>query len=353
MSAEGLADLDEIIDGYRNRNESPGAVVGISRRGKVVYLKAHGVAAMMMVEQGRFHPSDAVERYIPKFRDIEVAVLAEPADVDVSPEFVMKDAIPEHRLVPTRRPLTIHDLLTHTAGLGTLELGTAIASLPWLVQDQTLASWIPKLAGGPLDFQPGDRFAYSGTVGLDVVARIIEIVSGQAFNQIVTQHIFTALDMRDTHWNLPSEKISRSVVVKNDKNVWQKTNRYFSSSVGLISSARDYLHFEQMLQNRGTLFGNRLLAEESVTIMTTNQAGKVYRRKSEADGYGRAPHPCRAARHSARGAGDFCAPEQSFREDCARKLRRCGGTGAILLRSFCAHPCSRLHAHRAAKRGGV
>jgi CubicO group peptidase (beta-lactamase class C family) len=301
MSSEGLKRVSDVVQRFIDDGRIQGAVVGISRRGKVAYYEAHGyadldtrapmqldamfqmasstkpilgVAAMMMIEEGRFKAEDPVEKYIAEFKNIKVAVLKEPADEDISPEWVLED-IPAHRLVDVHRPVTIHDLLTHTSGLGGYGLGSAIAKFD-RGPDETLATWIPQVAAGPLDFQPGTRWAYSGSIGLDVVARIIEIVSGQPFNEFVQERIFKPLDMKDTHWNLPTEKIPRLVVIKNDKNGWKTPTRYFSGSYMTISTARDYLHFEQMLVNGGELFGNRLISQESVELMSTNKVGDLY-----------------------------------------------------------------------------
>jgi len=301
MSTEGLNGIDELMQKFVDDEVIQGAVVGIGRRGKVAYYEAHGfsdqdtrapmqrdamfqmasstkpilgVAAMMMIEEGLFKLGDPVEKYIPEFKDIKVAVLKEPADEDISPEWVFKD-IPEHRLVDVHRSLTIHDLLTHTSGLASSGLGSAVAK--WKRgPEEILETWIPQVAAGPLDFQPGTRWAYSGTVGLDVVARIIEIVSGQRFNEFVQKRIFDPLDMKDTCWNLPKEKVSRLVVIRGDKKSWQKPTGYFSGSYLIISSARDYMRFEQMLVNGGILFGNRLISEESVALMSTNKVGDLY-----------------------------------------------------------------------------
>ena len=301
MSTEGLNGIDELMQKFVDDEVIQGAVVGIGRRGKVAYYEAHGfsdqdtrapmqrdamfqmasstkpilgVAAMMMIEEGLFKLGDPVEKYIPEFKDIKVAVLKEPADEDISPEWVFKD-IPEHRLVDVHRSLTIHDLLTHTSGLASSGLGSAVAK--WKRgPEEILETWIPQVAAGPLDFQPGTRWAYSGTVGLDVVARIIEIVSGQRFNEFVQKRIFDPLDMKDTCWNLPKEKVSPLVVIRGDKKSWQKPTGYFSGSYLIISSARDYMRFEQMLVNGGILFGNRLISEESVALMSTNKVGDLY-----------------------------------------------------------------------------
>ena len=176
---------------------------------------------------------------------------------------------PKHRLVDSHRPVTIHDLLTHTSGISGRSLGQVRERRR---ESDTLATWIPIVAQGPLNFQPGTRWGYGG--GLDVVARVIEIVSGMPFNDFVQERIFDPLDMKDTHWIVPKDKLHRMLVFVKGKAGTPTT--YFSGSAGLVSTARDYLHFEQMLVNKGELFGNRLLKPESVEMMSTDQAGDLY-----------------------------------------------------------------------------
>ena len=224
MSGERLARIRDVVQQLIDAGRIQGAVVAVGRRGKVVYFEVQGVsdeetrapmqrdamfqmasstkpvlgvAAMMMIEEGLFKPTDAVYAYIPEFKDIQVAVLQEPADEDISPLYVLEDSVPAHRLVDAHRPISIHDLLTHTSGLASYGLGMAVSTWDW--QDETLATWIPKVAAGPLDFQPGARWAYSGTVGLDVVARIIEIVSGTLFNA-GWLNLAAFKDQEPAHW---------------------------------------------------------------------------------------------------------------------------------------------------------
>ena len=309
MSAERLKKIDDVVQGYIDDGRVKGVVIGVTRRNKVVYMEAHGVvddttqrpmrkdvlfhmasstkpvlgvAAMMMIEEGLIRPEDPVEKYIPEFKGIQVAVAEETAGKDIikskdkSKNKSKTEKAPDHQLVDANRPLTIHDLLSHTAGLYTGGIGTMVSKLERPGESDTLASWIPRVAAGPLDFQPGTRWAYSGTVGLDVVARIIEIVSGTPFNEFVQTRIFDPLDMKDTHWNVPEDKLDRMPVFSNDKGPWIKSADYFSGSIGLVSTARDYMHFEQMLVNGGTLFGHRLLKPESVAMMSTNQVGNLF-----------------------------------------------------------------------------
>ena len=317
MSSERLKRIDDLVREYVDAGRIRGAVVGVARRNKVVYMEAHGtlddttgrpmrkdalfhmasstkpvlgVAAMMMIEEGLISPEDPVEKYIPEFKGIQVAVAEGSADKGIvkskSKEASKKQQLPDYRLVDANRPVTVHDLLTHTAGLHTGGIGSAVSKLDSPGASDTLASWILKVAAGPLDFQPGTRWAYSGTVGLDVVARIVEIASGMPFNEFVETRIFDPLDMRDTHWNVPEDKLDRMPAMSNDKGSWIKSPDYFSGSIGLVSTARDYMHFEQMLVNEGTLFGHRLLRPESVAMMSTNQVGNLYN-ETEKGGSGR------------------------------------------------------------------
>ena len=302
MSSERLLRIDAAMQRHIDAGNIQGAVTAVARRGKVVHFKAHGlmdveaerpmsrdaifimmsstkpvlgVAAMMMIEEGLIRPDDPVSKYIPEFADMKVAVLKDPADEDISPFRVDRRNPPEHRLVPAETPITIKHLLTHTSGLASGGLGTA-HSRP--AERGTLASYIPTLGAMALDFQPGSRWAYSGGTGLDVVARIIEIVSGMPYDEFVQTRIFDPLDMTDTHYNLPASKASRRVVIQGrDLSRWNRETTYFSGSYGLSSTARDYLHFEQMLANGGELFGNRLLGSRSVEWMASNHLGDLYR----------------------------------------------------------------------------
>jgi CubicO group peptidase (beta-lactamase class C family) len=320
MSSEGLLEIDAVMQKYIDAGTIQGAVTVVARRGKVVHFKGHGlmdvekeramekdaifrmassskpilgVAAMMMIEEGLFKPTDEVAKYLPEFKDMKVAVQAEPADKDVSPQWVAPGKVPEHRLVPAERPITIHDLLTKTAGLGTYGLGIAVAGWPEPGPKDTLETMMPVYAAMPLDFQPGTRWAYSAGIGLDVVARIIEVITETPYEDFVHTRIFKPLGMTDTYFFLPKEKESRRVVIHGaiekgwgKSKGWGLETHYASASGGLSSTARDYLHFEQMLLDQGTLFGNRILSPESVATMSSNQVGGLYYGKGKNSGVG-------------------------------------------------------------------
>ncbi len=339
MSSERLREIDAVMKRHIDAGEIQGAVTAVARRGKVVHFEAYGlmdverarpmekdaifrmassskpvlgVAAMMMIEEGLFDPADEVAKYLPEFENMQVAVLREPADEDTSPEFVVPGQEPEHRLVPAERPITIHDLLTHTAGLGSYGLGTAVAKLPNVGPDDTLASRVPLYARMPLDFQPGSRWGYSPRHGHDVVARIIEIVSGVPYDEFLRERIFGPLGMADTHFFLPAEKQPRRVVIHGldaKSKGWGRPSRYASASGGLSSTAEDFLRFEQMLAGGGELFGNRLLSPESVARMASDQVDGLYGRggKQPGSGFGYAVSVVLdpVAAKSARGKGAF------------------------------------------------
>lgn len=339
MSSERLREIDAVMKRHIDAGEIQGAVTAVARRGKVVHFEAYGlmdverarpmekdaifrmassskpvlgVAAMMMIEEGLFDPADEVAKYLPEFENMRVAVLREPADEDVIPEFVVPGQEPQYRLVPAERPITIHDLLTHTAGLGSYGLGTAVAKLPDVGPDDTLASRVPLYAAMALDFQPGSRWGYSPRYGHDVVARIIEIVSGVPYDEFLRERIFEPLGMADTHFFLPAEKEPRRVVIHGldaKAKGWGGPSRYASASGGLSSTAGDFLRFEQMLAGGGELFGNRLLSPESVARMASDQVDGLYGRggKEPGSGFGYAVSVVLdpVAAKSARGKGAF------------------------------------------------
>ena len=314
MSTKRLQRIDTAMQRHIDAGKIQGAVTAVARRGKVVHFKAHGlmdveakrpmsgdaifimmsstkpilgVAAMMMIEEGLIRPSDPVGKYIPELADMQVAVLKDPADEDISPLQFDRRNPPAHRLVPAKTPITIHHLLTHTSGLMSGGLGAAVSGRG-KAERGTLASYIPTLGEVPLDFQPGSRRAYSGTTGLDVVARIIEIVSGVPFDEFVQTRIFDPLEMNDTHYNLPPSKASRRVAIQgSDMSGWFGETTYFSGSFGLSSTAKDYLHFQQMLLNGGELFGRRLLGPRTVAMMTSDHVGHLSRGSGRKGGPGR------------------------------------------------------------------
>ena len=323
MSTERLARINAAMQRHVEAGTIQGAVTAVARRGKLVHLEAHGlmsvpdnrpmqddslfimmsstkpvlgVAAMMLIEEGLVRPSDPISKWFPTFAEMQVAVLAEPADEDVSPVRVSPFNIPAHRLVPAAREITVHDILTHTSGLASSGLGSAISanSIGWLDNRESLAKNVPEYGNIVLDFQPGSRWQYSPATALDVIARIIEIESGIPFDEFVRTRIFEPLGMTSTYWNVPEEHQNRLIeIVGADKapplaaTLYDTSHStYFSGSYGLKSTAGDYLRFEQMLVNGGELFGNRLLSPRTVRMMSSNQTKELFSNTAEGRGFG-------------------------------------------------------------------
>ena len=301
MSRSRLQQIEVAMQRHIDAGRIQGAVTAVARRGKVVHFQAHGlidveaerampqdaifvmasstkpvlgVAAMVLIDAGLIHPSDPVEKYIPEFRNMQVAVLADAADKDKVPLKVDRRNPPAHRLVPARTPITIAHLLTHTSGLVSGGLGTLVT--PPDLDRSKLASFIPALGDSALDFQPGSHWSYGGA--LQVVARIIEVVSGMPYEEFMRTRVFDPLEMNDTHFKVPPSKLPRRVVIRDvDMSKWDGE----ATSRGLWSTARDYLRFQQMLANGGELSGRRLLSPESVAMMASNHVGDLFARGSK------------------------------------------------------------------------
>ncbi|MXY57932.1 MAG: beta-lactamase family protein [Gammaproteobacteria bacterium] len=295
MSTERLQRIDAAMQRHIDAGKIQGVVTAVARRGSLVHFKAHGlidveaerpmpldaifvmasstkpvlgVAAMILIDEGLMRPSDPVEKYIPEFADMQVAVLKDPTDRDISPRKVNRLDPPPHRLVPANTPITIEHLLTHTSGLVSGGLGTRLEPG---ANRAPLASYIPSLGDFALDFQPGSHWSYGG--GLQVVARIIEVVSGMPYGEFLQTRIFDPLEMNDTHFSVPQSKMSRRVVIRGaDMSKWDGER----TSGGLWSTARDYLHFQQMLANGGELLGRRVLSPSAVEMMSSNHVGDLF-----------------------------------------------------------------------------
>jgi CubicO group peptidase (beta-lactamase class C family) len=272
----------------------PGAVVAIARNGRIAYLEAVGtqdwnrqiplkadalfwiasmtkpvtsVAAMMLADQGRLDLAAPVYRYLPELEAMQVGV--ERLDPATGASNLV--------LEPPKRPMTVLDLLRHTSGLVYPEEGdTAVYRLYRRAlafkRDETLAEFVSSLAKLPLAHQPGEVWEYS--LGVDVLARVVEVVSGQPFDRFLQDRIFKPLGMIDTGFYVPAAKLSRLVdpPPSGRPPLWDVTTppKLFSGGGGLVSTAHDYLRFCQMLLNGGELDGVRILSANSVQRMTTS-----------------------------------------------------------------------------------
>ena len=188
------------------------------------------------------------------------------------------------KLVPATRDLTIKDLMTHTSGLssgGTGQLVNRVRRGP----GDTLADYIPKLGAAALDFQPGTRWRYSASDGIDVLLRIVEIACKAPADVSLRERVFQPLEMRDTGFNIPAKDYGRILTLYSRQDGQWRPQRaafgyapikYFSGAGGLMSTVHDYMQFEEMLLNKGELNGKRLLKPETVALMSTNHVGGLY-----------------------------------------------------------------------------
>jgi methyl acetate hydrolase len=292
QNSPGSAAIDASLRGAVEREDVPGVVALVTDRQRVLYQGAFGVAdvatgraltadalfriasmtkvvtslaAMQLVEQGRFGLDDLVEKYLPEFAGLKVF---ESFD----------SATGEYRLRPASRPPTVRHVLTHTSGLA-----YPFTSATWRDFKPRAGETYP--FGGPLLFDPGERWHYSTST--DVVGRLVEVVSGQKLEDYFRRHIFAPLKMSDTSYNVPQDKAARLVAAQqragdrmNGAIVLQTPQPGLTIPApigggGLASTASDYGRFVRMLLNGGELDGARVLKAEAVALMGQNHIGAV------------------------------------------------------------------------------
>jgi CubicO group peptidase (beta-lactamase class C family) len=297
VDAARLARIHEVVERHIGAGDVAGVVTLVARRGRVVHFESQGyanietreslqtdsifrlasmskpitaVAIMMLVEQGRIQLGDPVSRYIPEFAALKHVAVAKA------------DGSEGYDLISAQRPITVRDLLTHGSGLVSGGLGARASNdLAPRTERDSLRTYIPKLASVPLDFQPGSLWRYSGLAGFDVLSRIVEVASGQTFDDYLHEQIFTPLEMSSTAFNFTAEAASRVATMHRRaehglETIERPLSRvYFSGAGGLASSAEDYLQFAQMLLNGGELNGHRFLSPRTVALMTTNHTGDM------------------------------------------------------------------------------
>ena len=313
LSPERLERISAVMNEHVTRGHIAGAIGLIARRGKVGYFETYGfqdkeagvpmrkdtifrmysmtkpitgVAVLMLYEEGRFFLSDPVSKYLPELARMKVAV------VETDPKSGQKTRY----TVPAQREITILDLLRHTSGIdyrgpedadGTLiyqKMGT-------LSVEQTIGEVVKKIGQAPLVHQPGTMWEYG--LSIDVLARLVEVVSGKPYDKFLEERIFKPLGMVDTGYTVPPEKASRfsklyapaegeSVKLNTTaaQTAYLKPAVNFGGGSQLVSTASDYLKFCQMLLNGGELNGVRILGRKSVELMSADHLGDMPRGSS-------------------------------------------------------------------------
>jgi CubicO group peptidase (beta-lactamase class C family) len=330
FSTERLARVDALLDSYVNEGRITGIVALVLRDGKPVYERAVGwadkeagrkmtmdaefriasqskaltsVAVLQLMEQGKLTLNESAGKYIPTFQQTKVLTRAENS-VATS-------------IVAAKRPITVRDLLTHTAGINYGQqpefaplyepkgLGPA-AGFGWYFADKNepICTTIETLGTLPFEAQPGERYVYG--YNTDILGCIVEKASGVTLDEYLQRNVTGPLGMKDTYFYLPAEKRERLAVVygsdKDNKAVRQPEGargqghyvdgprKSFSGGAGLVSTARDYATFLEALRNGGALGKARILSPHAVRLMTTNQIGELKNPRGLGFGFGFETH---------------------------------------------------------------
>jgi CubicO group peptidase (beta-lactamase class C family) len=230
-----------------------------------------GVALMTLWEQGKFGLDDPLFRYLPEYESMKV--------------YGGKDSAGAPIYKAAARPITVRDILRHTAGFaygaGNTPAHEAYVKLNPMALDNDLTELSKRVAQAPLLFEPGSQWSYS--IAVDVQARLVEVLSGQKFADYVRQRVFEPLGMRETAWRQPDARLPRlsalyrvadgKLVRSADgdtRSLNFRDNKLTGGGFGLASTVDDYMRLARMLLNGGELDGVRVLKPSTVRLMSTD-----------------------------------------------------------------------------------
>ncbi len=291
LSEAKLKEVDQFMERAVAGQKMAGGIVIVSHRGKIGFFQAYGqqdreakkpmqrdaifriysmskaittAAALNLYDAGKIGLDDPVEKYIPSFAKLKVAA-------------------PTGLRAPSR-PMTVRDLMRHTAGLtygGGPDASKEVYARLKPMESANLEEMAAKMSQIPLAYDPGEDWMYSSSI--DVLGRVIEVASGQSLDRFLEKTIFQPLEMPDTSFNVPSAKLSRftanysrtpdglKVMDAPADSKYGKTVTFFSGGGGLVGTAMDYMRFLTMIERGGELDGRRILRSETVKLMTSNQ----------------------------------------------------------------------------------
>ena len=287
----------------------PGAVMLVARRGKIAWVSVQGkrapdsddpmkfdsifrlysmtkpitsITLMQLVEEGKLQVSDPVAKYLPEIGKMKVGTE------------VMVDGQPALHLSDPDRPMTVQDLLRHTAGLTYGARGTSLVHKAYVdarIGDRTatVEEMVRRLSTVPLLFSPGARWEYS--VAVDVQGRLIEVLTGKKLGEAFAERVFQPLGMVDTSFQVPAAKITRAAQPGQKPNGPPMTPRfkvddgakYESGGGGLLGTTEDYLRFSLALANGGVFQGKRIIGKKTLEFMTADHVGN---RPGRPEGFG-------------------------------------------------------------------
>jgi CubicO group peptidase (beta-lactamase class C family) len=326
LSSERLQRIGAAVQRSIDDKRIAGAVTLVVRHGQIAWFQAQGmedreagkamrpdtifricsltkpitsVAVMMLYEEGHFLLGDPISKYLPEFK---------------SPKVLVQPSTGAAYSVPATREITIQDLLRHTSGLtyqwnpvlGPLYKDANVAN-GLLQYDGTIEDSVKRLAGVPLLFNPGDRWEYG--LSVDVLGRLVEVISGKPLDEFLRERIFVPLGMKDTYFYLPDDKVDRLAALYTyyegkglnrfpDTPItegpfsysadypYRGPKKLFSGGGGLVSTAQDYMRFCQMMLDGGKAGNIQFLSHKSVELMTHDQLGSISSDRAFGLGFG-------------------------------------------------------------------
>jgi len=299
MSGEALERVTARLQQHIDDGEIPGVVAAVARDGKIVYFEALGLidieqarampenalfriysmtrevtsaAVLQLYDEGKFQLDDPISLYLPEFEDQQV--LVNPNDDGSSGGWAVRDRVGD---------ITVAQLLTHTSGLGGRSSRLYRENN---VRDRniTLDQMVSNAARVPLFQDPGTQFRYG--IHATILGKLVEVWSGMAFEDYLQQELFAPLAMDSTMFWAEGDDQQRLATVYRPTNgqllpyqieatPWTIRPRLIEGGVGLLSSTMDFMHFSQMVLNRGELFGNRVMSEETAELMFHNAVPEI------------------------------------------------------------------------------
>ena len=322
LSSERLARIDARYESEIAEDSYAGAVVLVARDGKIAHLKSYGMsdkeegkamttdtifrwasmskiitatAAMILFEEGKFFLDDPVANYIPEFADPMVLIPCSEGE----------EGCENYRLEPAARPITIRHLMTHSSGISYGFQGRPhLAQMYWdnnisdgLVETEgAIGDMVKRLAALPLYAHPGEVYEYG--LSIDVLGYLVEVISGQDLASFMSERIFVPLNMVDTSFFVPEDKVDRlakvyapgptgglttlpdgrvdfGAFVYSATAVHSGPQTYYSGGGGLCGTINDYFNLLQMLASGGRGNGKQILSPTTVSLMTANHIGDV------------------------------------------------------------------------------
>ena len=282
---------------YRNGEKAHESALGFSdlssktpmRTDQIFFIQSMtkpiiSTAFMMLYEEGHFFLTDPISKFLPEFK--EMNVILDPAKGSSG------------GTEPAKSPIPIAQILSHTAGfvhgIGGTKLDEEVARAIYLSGPKTIEERVKALASLPLASHPGEKWNYSASP--DILARLIEVITGMNPAEFLKTRLFDPLGMKDTGYNLNEAQKTRmvqlhnfneeGVLVKSQRQTPTSGNTVYGGTHGLFSTVQDYSLFARMLLNGGEWNGRRYLSPKTIEIMRINQSGELFQDPGKGFGLG-------------------------------------------------------------------